>query len=63
MHLLRSVADTGFCRVGFGIRVMLLTAEGAGGSTGRRLAGLGGQINVVDEVFTALSDILENPVG
>ncbi|MBI1171660.1 hypothetical protein GC209_09675 [bacterium] len=63
MQLLRTVAETEFSPVGFGIRVLLLTAESGGGAIGRGLAGLGSQIDVVDEVFTALSDILDDPIG
>jgi hypothetical protein len=62
MQLVRSVHDNEFTRVGFGIRVLLLTSEGEESAIARRLVGLGSQIDVVDEMYTALSDVLEDPV-
>lgn len=63
MQMLRSANQTEFSRVGFGIRVLLLTSEGESSAISRRLAGLGSQIDIVDEVFTALSDVLEDPIS
>lgn len=49
--------------VGKAVRVLVLTAEGETGTMGRRLAGLGARVDVVDELFSALSDLIDDPAG
>ncbi|MEO6301013.1 MAG: hypothetical protein ABIV25_02180 [Paracoccaceae bacterium] len=63
MHIVRAFEREGAAPVGWGIRVLLLSSEGEDGLTRRRLANLGGQIEVVDELFTAMSELIDDPAG
>lgn len=63
MQVFRAFQDTDHTRVGFGVRVILVSAEGENGVLARRLASLGGHVEVVDEIFTALSHVMDDPVG
>ena len=49
--------------LGRAVRVLLLTSEGEAGMMGRRLAGLGARVEVVDELFSAMSDLIDDPAG
>ncbi|MFT4151131.1 MAG: hypothetical protein QM656_13115 [Paracoccaceae bacterium] len=51
--------------VGWGLRVMLLTADRAGaeGATARRLSGAGGRVEAEGEMFAALSAVIDDPAG
>lgn len=63
MHVIRSLEQENAAMVGRAVCVLLLTAEGETGMMGRRLAGLGTRIDVVDELFSALSDLIDDPAG
>ena len=63
MHVIRSLEQDTAAMVGRAVRVLLLTAEGETGMMGRRLASLGGRVDVVDELFAALSDLIDDPAG
>ncbi|MGV8986470.1 MAG: hypothetical protein ACOH2H_09325 [Cypionkella sp.] len=63
MEAIRSINDTQPTLLGFGVRVLLLSSYPDGGSMSRRLANLGGKIDVVDELFTALSYVIDDPLG
>lgn len=63
MQLVRSFEHGNAALVGWGIRVMLVTTDGADGVTARRLASLGGQVETVDELFTALGAVMDDPLG
>lgn len=63
MQVIRSFHDSDATFVGFGVRVLLVTQEGENSVLAKRLSKLGGQVEVVDELYTALSDVLDDPVG
>ena len=63
MQLIRSFEHENASLVGWGVRVMLLTAEGDDGPTARRLAGLGGRVETATELYAALSAMIDDPAG
>jgi len=63
MQLVRSFEQDNAALVGWGVRVMLLTSEGADGATARRLAGLGGLVETASEMFAALGALIDDPAG
>lgn len=63
MQIIRSIGQGDMARVGWGVRVLLLSSEGDDGLILRRLAGLGCRVDVVEELFTALSEVIDDPAG
>ena len=63
MHVIRSLEQENSTMVGRAVRVLLLTTEGETGMMGRRLASLGTRVDVVDELFAALADLIDDPAG
>ena len=63
MQVIRSLEQENAAMVGRAVRVLLLTSEGEAGMMGRRLAGLGARVEVVDELFSAMSDLIDDPAG
>ena len=63
MQVVRSFHDSDATFVGYGVRVLLVTQEGENSALARRLSSLGGRVEAIDEFFTALSDVLDDPVG
>jgi len=63
MQLIRSFEQEGVAPVGLGMRVMLVTMEDSDGPITRRLAGLGGQVEAHAELFTGLSQLIDDPYG
>ncbi len=63
MQVIRSLEQDNAAAVGKAVRVLLLTSEAESGQIGRRLAGLGGKVDVVEELFSALSDLIDDPAG
>ena len=63
MQVIRSLEQENAAMVGRADRVLLLTSEGEAGMMGRRLAGLGARVEVVDELFSAMSDLIDDPAG
>ncbi len=61
MQVFRSLETEDVALVGWGVSVLLATASGIEGLTARRLAGLGGQVDVVDQLYDALSQVLDDP--
>ena len=49
--------------VGGVVRVLLLSSEAGGGPIARLLAGLGSLVDVVDELFCAMSEVIDDPAG
>lgn len=62
MQIIRTLETENAALVGWGVRVLLLTAEGGEGVTSRRLASLGGRVEVADELFAALSAVIDDPL-
>jgi CheY-like chemotaxis protein len=63
MQMFRTVERNDVTLVGWGVRVLLLSTEGEAGPIARRLAGLGGKVEVADELFAALAEVLDDPAG
>ncbi len=63
MQLIRSFEHEGIAPVGLGTRVLLVTMDGSDGVLTRRLAGLGGQVESIGELFTGLSMLIDDPFG
>ncbi len=63
MQQVRSFEQDNAALVGWGIRVMLVTTDGPDGLAARRLAGLGGQVECQNELFTGLSQLIDDPYG
>lgn len=63
MQVFRSFEQADIAMVGRAVRVLLVSAEGEGGATGRKLASLGAKVDVVDELYAALSDLIDDPAG
>jgi hypothetical protein len=47
--------------VGFGVRCLLISAETNNGPIARKLAGLGCRVEICDEVYSALDQVIEDP--
>ncbi|WP_435256473.1 hypothetical protein ACSBLW_09940 [Thioclava sp. FR2] len=60
MQLLR-LSDQSISEVKSLFEAVLVTAEGALGTTGRRLMGLKAQVDVRDQLFDVLSDLTDDP--
>ncbi len=63
MQVFRPITNSDAFAVGFGVRVLLLSGESATCTTACRLAALGGQVDIVAEMFTALSEVIDDPQG
>lgn len=61
MHIVRGLEQEGASRVGFGLHVMVVSGQGEDSSVVRRLAGLGGIVDLYDELYGALDAIIEAP--
>jgi hypothetical protein len=63
MQVIRSLEQGDAVMVGRAVPVLLLTSEGEAGMMGRRLASLGTRVDVVDELFSAISELIDDPAG
>ncbi|MGL6209271.1 MAG: hypothetical protein ACRC14_05520 [Paracoccaceae bacterium] len=63
MQIIRSLEQDNAAQVGWGIRVMLATTVGAEGVVAKRLAGLGGKVECLGELYTAMSMVADDPYG
>jgi hypothetical protein len=63
MQVVRSFEQEDAALVGFGIRVMLVTGQPDTGPITRRLAGLGGQVELSHELFEGLAAVIDDPAG
>ena len=63
MQILRSLEQEVVTVVGRAVRVLLLTSDSDSGAMERQLASLGAQVDVVTELFSALSDLIDDPTG
>jgi len=63
MQIIRSFESDDTAAVGLGVRVLVLTTEGENAQICRRLASLGGKVDVVEELFSALSELIDDPAG
>ena len=63
MQIIRTIERNDTAPVGWGVRVLLLSTEGVHGPMARQLASLGCKVGVVDELFAALSEVIDDPAG
>ena len=63
MQLVRSFEYDNSAQVGFGVRVLLVSAHDQSGQIATRLASLGSVIEFATEVFTGLESIHNDPAG
>jgi hypothetical protein len=63
MQVFRSFDRMDYTMVGRAVRVLLVSSETETGATARRLAAMGAKVDVVDEIYSALSDVIDDPVG
>lgn len=62
MNHVFNIAAGDVAQVGFGVRIMLISAEGGNGATARKLAGLGNQLDCCDELYAGLEAVIEDPM-
>jgi hypothetical protein len=63
MQIVHSFEHHNAAMVGFGIRVMIVADDRADNPLIKRLAGLGGQLEVSSELFVGISSIIDDPAG
>lgn len=63
VQVIRSFEHHSASPVGFGVRVMLVTQAQDGNILPHRLAGLGGKVEMVDDLFVGLEAVIEDPAG
>lgn len=63
MQVFRSFEQDDVAMVGRAVRVLLVSSEGETGVMARRLASLGARVDVIDEIYAAISDLLDDPAG
>ncbi len=63
MQLVRSFEPESSAQVGFGVRVLLVSADDQSGLIASRLASLGSMIECATEVFTGLEAMHNDPAG
>lgn len=63
MHIIRTIERDDAAQVGWGVRVLLMSSEGDQGPIARRLASQGCKVDVADELFAALSEVIDDPSG
>ena len=63
MQIIRSFEQGDATAIGFGVRVLVLSSEGEHGPISRRLAHLGGRVDVSEELFAGLSELIDDPAG
>lgn len=63
MQVFRSFEQADHAMVGRAVRVLLVSTEGEAGPTARKLAALGAKVDVLAEVYEALSEVIDDPFG
>jgi hypothetical protein len=63
MQIIRSLDHSAATVVSRGVRVLLLSGQGASSSMVQRLAALGGKVDIVDELFAAMAEVIDDPAG
>jgi hypothetical protein len=63
MQVVRSLEQDHAAMVGRAVRALLVTSDRETGMLGRRLASLGARVDVVHELFEAVSDLIDDPTG
>lgn len=63
MNLSRKFDQESASVVGFGVRTLLISAEGQAGNVARRLAGLGSILEYQEELYAGLDLVMDDPFG
>lgn len=63
MQVFRSFNQQDAAVAGWGIRVLLLSEHAMEGRVVRHLASLGSSVETTDELYTALSAVIDDPIG
>jgi hypothetical protein len=63
MQFVRSFEQHNSAMVGFGIRVMVVAEDRQSNPLQQRLAGLGGRLEVQNELFVGISSVIDDPAG
>ena len=63
MQIIRSLEQHSASPVGLGIRVMLVSQGQEAAPLPHRLAGLGGKVEMADDLFAGLEAVIEDPAG
>ncbi|GLS85470.1 hypothetical protein GCM10010873_04430 [Cypionkella aquatica] len=63
MQVIRSLEQIDATPVGLGIRVMLVTQGNDASVLPRRLAGLGGKVEMAEDLFVGLEAVIDDPAG
>ena len=63
MQIIRSNGPENAALAGWSVRVLLMSSEGETGVISRRLASLGGQVEIEAELFSALAALIDDPAG
>lgn len=63
MQFVRSFEQHNSAMVGFGVRMMVVGEERNDSPLQKRLAGLGGRLEVSDELFVGISAVIDDPAG
>lgn len=63
VQIIRSLEQHSASPVGLGIRVMLVAQSQDGSALPHRLAGLGGKVEMTDDLFVGLEAVIEDPAG
>ena len=63
VHVIRSLEQHSAAPVGLGVRVMLVAQMQDGNPLPHRLAGLGGKVEMADDLFVGLEAVIDDPAG
>jgi hypothetical protein len=63
MQYVRSFEHHSAAQVGFGIRMMIVSADRLDNPLLKRLAGFGGSLELSEELFIGISAIIDDPAG
>lgn len=61
MQLFKKIEFENSSQVGWGIEAMVASHEGANGNTGKRISSLGGSVTCHDQLYDALSALMDDP--
>jgi hypothetical protein len=61
MQVVRSLVQEDAAQVGWSVRAMLASADGGDPGTARRLAGIGAQVQQAQDIYTAISSVMDDP--
>ena len=63
MQFIRSFDHSDVTAVTRGVRVLLLAEQGGSQTMAKRLMAMGGKVDIVDELFAAMAEVIDDPAG